>query len=369
MRPLFPLVFVVMAGCGDDSIVETDDSADFDPVNDQTLVSDVPTGRVFPYVCAARSWPGVVPPAKDADIAVVPMGTGAAVLAVARQGGPLLGFKIDGRGLIVGDEQGVKVRMDQDFTGVTGTMLDDRLVLGLVRDGKVSITVLRDDLLDFRELDVLGSSMVGEIPMMHVRDERVAMTGGSSGIVMSGYDQAWTPAGSDVVATSIPTSMAGAVYGGDAMVAWSNDDGCHLQRVASRIESTRQIPCTNPRIAMNYARRNGVMAYEDGENVMISDLVVSSHNEIANQLHLLDSAREPRVAFDGARFWVSYLNSHGDVTVGILDNNHELMALALDGNKPEPKAYELAVISGAVWVFAIDDSGYVAHRICLAAEY
>ncbi|MGE0549525.1 MAG: hypothetical protein AB7O24_19840 [Kofleriaceae bacterium] len=369
MRPLFPIVFVLMTGCGDDTLVDTDDPADFDPVVDPIDVVDIPTGRLFPYVCAVRSWPDVVPPAKDADLAVVPMNEGAAVLAISRQGGPLFGFRVDGRGLIMGDATGAKVRMDADFTAVTGTFIDSRLVVGLVRDGKVAVTVLRDDLLDFREVGVIDSSFVGEIPMMHVRGERIAMTGGATGMVKSGFNRSWAPTTSEQVADSVPTEMAGAVYGDDAMIAWSNDDGCHLQRVASKIESSRSIRCSNPRLAVNYARRNGVMAFEDGENVWVSDILVSSHNEISNQMHLQDAARAPRVAFDGARFWVSYLNSHGDVTVGILDSHHELMALAIDGTKPGDKGYELAVIGGAVWVFSIDDSGYQAHRLCLASEY
>ena len=42
--------------------------------------------------------------------------------------------------------------------------------------------------------------------------------------------------------------------------------------------------------------------------------------------------------------------------------------MSLAGPQPHHQAYELAMVQGSPWVFALDANGYSAHRMCLAAQ-
>ena len=108
------------------------------------------------------------------------------------------------------------------------------------------------------------------------------------------------------------------------------------------------------------------MLYEEAGNVMISDIRIGGESEIANTQLFLDKARAPKIVFDGTRYWVSYINERDDVVVGTLDTaTGTLVSMALEGTQPMTEAYDLAVVSGAVWVFAVDGTGANAQRLCL----
>ncbi|MDX2092455.1 MAG: hypothetical protein SFX73_31620 [Kofleriaceae bacterium] len=364
MRPFLAISLVVMTGCGD-NLGEGDDfgtNSDIEaPVEDNGVLA-----KLVPEVCAASTWDSVVPTAKDVDLAVVQMQQGAAILTVPKQGGYLQGFLADARGLIIGDAIGTKIRTDGTWTGVSASVVDSRLIVGLTANDKTSINIVRGDLKDYRELAVVDGSVIGDAPILYSRGQRVTATGGPTGLVTSTFDEAWAPIGSEVVQRSVPMSMTSAAYGGDAAVAWSTDSECHLQRLAASSHSMQPFPCKNPRLAMNFAERAGELVYETGEGITISDILVNSHGEIANQILLTNNGKAPRIVFDGERYWVSYLNNHGDIVVGYLDEDHTLVAAQLEWTRPENGAYDLAVINGGVWVYSVDrNTGFGAHKLCL----
>ena len=73
--------------------------------------------------------------------------------------------------------------------------------------------------------------------------------------------------------------------------------------------------------------------------------------------------------FDGDRYWISYLNARGEVTVGYLDDDRHIVSMGLTGVQPMAQAYDLAVIDGAVWVYALDGiSGYTGTQMCLERD-
>ena len=73
--------------------------------------------------------------------------------------------------------------------------------------------------------------------------------------------------------------------------------------------------------------------------------------------------------YDGQRYWVSYINTHGDITLGYIESDGSLMSMALEGVHPMAGAYDLAVIEGSVWVYAFDgDNTYSANKMCLTRE-
>ncbi len=366
MRSFLSISLALITGCGD-NLAGDPDNVDENGDLSGGVEDDGIVAKLIPEVCASRAWPEAFVEAKDSDVAVVPMTHGAAVFAVPKTGGDLRGFLVDGRGLIMGDPTGTKI-ISGAFTGVSATVTDGRLIVGLVDGNNVAVNVVRDDLGDFRALANVAGSFVGDATVMHARGERITATGGATGMVLSTFDSQWASTGSQVLARSVPTGMTSTAYGNDAMVAWTTSTGCNLQRVASNIHSEQSFKCTNARVAADYGARAGQLIYEEGEDLMLSNIVVSSHNEIANQMFLAPRAKAPRITFDGTRYWVSYVNDHSDVVVGYLDENNNLVSTAIEGMRPMQDAYELAVVNGAVWVFGLDDTGFNASKLCLTRE-
>ncbi len=364
MRSFFAISLALVAGCGDNLGGPETLPADQAPENGNEAAD--PVQRVRPEVCGVRSW-DVVYDAKDTDLRAVGTPTGAAVFMVPKAGGILRGFLVDGRGLVVGNQDGQKIRGDANFTGLSATRVDDRYVVGLVTGNQISVNAIRDDLGDYRELTVVPGAFVGDSTVMHSRNTRITATGGSTGMVMSTFDSNWAPMGSEVVARSVPVSMTSASYGNDAMIGWSTDNECHVQRIASGVESMQPYPCHNSRLALDYASRGGWMVYEVGERLMIAKIAVDGHNQIANEQQLARFGSSPRIAFDGQRFWASYVDFHGDLVVGFIDENGTLDSTSISGTRPLAGAYDLAMIGGSPWVYAIDENGVGATHLCTMA--
>jgi hypothetical protein len=365
MRSFFAISLALVAGCGDNL------SGPKDPPSDQAPTSGVQgtdeVARLVPQVCGVRAWNTAQFDAKDSTLRAVATVNGAAVFMVPNSGGMLRGFEVDGRGLIRGDQHGQKIRSDGVYTGLSATRVDDRYVVNLVSGDHVSVNVVRDDLQDFRELAVVDGAFVGDTAMMHARNVRMTTTGGPAGMVTSSFDANWAPMGSEVAARSVPVSMTSAAYQNDGMMAWSTTSECHLQRIASGIESMQPYPCRNGRLAVSYEDRGGWMVYESGNRVMIAQIAVDGHNQIANERQLVRFGRSPRIAFDGARYWVSYIDAHSDLVAGFLDETGELTSTAIEGTQPMADAYDLAVVGGGAWLYAIDGTGVGATRMCATA--
>lgn len=364
MRAFLAISLVVMTGCGDNMWAGEDgptNSGDRYPVDDNGVLA-----KLHPEVCAARSWDTVTPIAKDIDLAVVQMPQGAGVLSVPKQGGPLVGFLADARGLIMGPIEGTKIRTNGTWTGLSATNIDGRLVVGLTNGAKTSIDVVRDDLGDFRELAIVDGGVIGDAPLLATRGARVSTTGSVDGLVAATFDESLSQVNMEVVQPSVPTSLTTAAYGTDAVVAWSTATDCHLERLAAGTHSVQPFACTNGRIAMDFDARSGTLVYEDHGGISLSDIRINSHGEIANQIRIVPEGTSPRILFDGERYWVSYLNVHGDIVVGYLEDDHSLVSMAIEFQRPEHDAYDLAVIDGGVWVYSLDrETGYGAQKLCL----
>lgn len=366
MRSFLAISMALAAGCGDNL------SGPADPIEDGAdqggAVDTNTTARVLPAVCATRSWDSVAYDAKDSVVRAVPTVTGATLFMVPKSGGMLRGFEVDGRGNVIGDPTGRKIRSDMMFTDVSATRHDERYIVGLVGNGQVSINAVRDDLADYRELAVTSGSLVGDQTIVKARNTRIATTGGAGGMMATHFDSVWASMGSEAFAPSVPVSMTTAAYGNDAMIGWSTETTCHLQRVAAGIESTQPYACKNGRLAVDFADRGGWMVYERGESVMIARIEADGHNQIANENLLARFGSSPRIAFDGTHYWVSYINFHGDVVVGMVDSTGALDSTAIDGTQPMHDSYDLAVAAGTAWVFALDHNGLGATRICKIAQ-
>jgi hypothetical protein len=190
--------------------------------------------------------------------------------------------------------------------------------------------------------------------------------GDASGLTGIKFDGAWQTSGTTVVGAVAPQTMTATRYREDTMVAWSTSTSCHLSRVSAGITSARPYPCLAGRIAMNSEMRSGLMVFEDGaDKVMISEIRVGGESEIANQRLLVEGARAPKIVVDGIRYWVSYINVRQDVVVGYIGSEGTGVSMALEGTQPMGDGYELAVLNGGLWVFAVDGAGVGAQRLCL----
>ncbi len=366
MRSIFAISLAVMAGgCGDNLGDAVDDVGDNDLSEVDGVLDDGLVAKLVPQVCATREWSNVFYDAKDADLAVVPMPLGAAVLSVPKVGGNLRGFLIDGRGLVMGSPLGTKI-LSGAFTSVSATRIDDRLVVGVSDGDAVTIDLVRDDLGATYELASEPGSVIGNEPVLHARGDRVTTLGGSGGLVATTFDGNWDAVSSEVIARSVPTYMSSTSYGGDAMIAWSTESDCNIQRVAAGLHSQISHACEGAQLAMSYEDGAGLMVYEGGESIWASRILIGSHNEFASEHVLTPNGEDPRVVFDGERFWVSYVSAHGSIVAGYIDEDGALTATSVGGVRPINGSYELAIINNSVWIVAIDATdGFSAARMCL----
>jgi hypothetical protein len=366
MRSFLALSLVVI-GCGD-NLGAGEDTGTHDTDSAGIDNSDVVINKLIPEVCAAHSWPSVFAQDKNLDLRAVPTQQGAAIFSVARDGGALYGFVVDARGLIMGDANGTKV-LDGNFSNISATEIDGRLVVAALDDSKIFVNMLSDDLTDAHLLGTMSGTMLGDTLMMYARGYYVSAAGSPSGITASTFDANWSEMGSQIVENSSPLSMTSARYGNDAMVAWSTPDDCHLSRIAAETHDTQNFPCRNNRMASNFAEKSGQMVFEENGGVRRSDLMIGAHNEIANNNKLVSTGKSPRIVFDGKRYWISYINAHGDITLGYLEEDGSLASMAIEGIRPADSAYDLAVIDGSVWLYAFDgDNRYSANKMCLTRE-
>jgi hypothetical protein len=364
MRAVLPVV-LVCAACGDNAF---DPELEGPPVDEPGWESVEP--HFAPEVCAAVAWPSVAYPDRDVDLTVVPTMTGgAAIFSVERAGGPLRGFAIDGRGQLETKEQGNILRDDHTYTAVSAAFIDERIVTAAVTDeGSVVIDIVRPDLGAMHNLSTPRGTMIADVPIATMRDQRLVTVGDENeGVMGVRFDTAWQTTGTLPITAKAPRSMTAARYRDDAMVVWSTESTCHSTRVAAQVSSSRNFPCLNGRVAVNANDLTGYMLYEEGaDKLMISQIRIGAESEIANTRLFLENARAPKIVFDGTNFWVSYINARQDVVVGTLDTKTgTLVSMALEGTQPMTDGYELAVISGAVWVFSVDGAGANASRLCL----
>ena len=102
---------------------------------------------------------------------------------------------------------------------------------------------------------------------------------------------------------------------------------------------------------------------------MLERMAVREILKMGDARLLRDSTSSPRAVFDGKNFWVSYLDARGDILVGFLDGDRKLVTMSLAGPRPDDQAYELLLVDGNPWVFALGNEGYTAHRMCVEPQW
>ena len=268
----FLAISLMVIGCGD-NLGTGEDTGDHDTNTAGVDNSGEVINKLIPQICAAHSWPSVFAQDKNLDLRAVQTQQGAAIFSVGRSGSSLYGFVVDARGLIIGDANGTKV-LDGNFTNISATEIDGRLVVAALDGSKIFVNMVSDDLTEARLLGTMSGTMLGDTLMMHAREHYVSVAGSPSGIVTSTFDSNWTDMGSELIEHSSPLSMTSTHYGNDAMIAWSTPGDCHLSRVAAETHDMQNFPCRNNRIAANFATKSGHMVFEENGAIHRSTIIV-----------------------------------------------------------------------------------------------
>ena len=122
--------------------------------------------------------------------------------------------------------------------------------------------------------------------------------------------------------------------------------------------------CEQARIAVHPFGKLGMLVFVEDGNIYRSDLEIGDVNQLTSKVRIAEAARSPRVAFDGTRFWISYIDAHGAVVVGFIDNDGRLSSRGLDTIPTVEDAYDLAVFNGGVWIVGMSDDVFDGRRIC-----
>ncbi len=338
-------------GPSPDDVAENDD--DFTPQPVAPLIADV---------CEQRTWE-IQPDTKQLDVSVVATAAGASVFTVPKAGGAVRGFRVDHRAELF-DREMATVRDDQSYTSVNASVAAGRVVVASTGE-RVTVDNVRDDLGAQYPLGEFEGSLVTDAPMLTSRTTQFALVGGPTGLTASGFVGGdWQSAQPLQLTKSAIVSMTGATRGSDAFIAWAEADRtCHYMQMSSGQHSYRDFGCADVRMAINpdSVRNHSMLVYEEDGSIYRTDL----ETDLTLKTRIAVHGSSPRVVFDGTYYWTSYLDFHGDVVVGFVDDNGTLHSRALEGTRPDhAEAYDLAVFSGGVWVVGVTDNGFGAQRIC-----
>jgi hypothetical protein len=358
---------VLAAACGDNIDVDGIGSPPDDTVGPGEL--GTPTPRLVPQVCGAQSWTTNIAADPKMDVAVLPRQQGGAtVLAVPYTGGTMTGFNLDARMNMIGE--GAKVEIDNVFNGVSVSTVGDRLVAVSHNRDAVFVHMLDDDFANPQWIAKFPGSLISKPSLHEIQGDLVLPIATDDGLVLHRLYDSLEPRDTLLVKATEPAIAMDAVQlGVSTMAAWSTRGSCHLMMMpAFAAGPTTELSgaCPSLRLAANAQSGEGLLAFAGHDGVR---LVHFTPTHLGSESRLVRAdATAPRVIFDGQRIWVSYLDVRGDVVIGFLDTDGKLVTTSLGGPQPFGAAYELVMMDGAPWVFALEADGYTAHRLCVGSR-
>ena len=371
MGRFYALVAVVsslLVACGDNLI---DDEGQGKPtdVNGGDLQ---PLGRTTAEVCGAMSWSTMTTANPSMDLALVNWPKQTTVLAVPTGGGAMTGFALNDRLVMTTDPAGTKINLNDSFSSVAVNLYHDRLVATAVASGATTVNLLDPYLETATQIAKLDGTVLPKPGFFETNHQHVVVVGGQDGVSVTQFDDAWSLIGTTLVGATKPVTTMAATQMGDAVIAtWSTSAGeCYVQQLATHPGTPAGVAsaCANGRIAANVADDSAKIIFEGNNGIRVMHV---AHTQMGgDSVQLRPDAHSPRIVFDGARYWVSYLDLRGDIIVGFLDEHNQLVSTSVFGPKPHRDAYELAMVDGKPWVFSVDPlNGYVANALCAVTSY
>jgi hypothetical protein len=362
----FCALILVLAACGDNEHPIGTPLPPQQPVPSGGAQDPNPQPRFAPTVCGMQMWTPTVSVDPTTQLLVAPKTTGAAIMQLPASGGELTGFTVDDRMMMA--TTGGKVAGGFTYASATLSNVNDRLELAGTdpTDGAVRVALISADLSTQTEILKTPGTMVG--PLVDPYGARVAAVADASGVTAYHFDYAWQPAGTMLVtATDAAEGITTSAYGDGMLVGWSTHEECYVARMPGFAQADFGVisqACWSPRLAGDATGTHAVLAFQYGNNILVSHITNTMLN--AEPALLRPFSHSPRVINDGSRFWLSYINPHGDITVGFFDSYNRLQTIDLVGIAPQDKGYELAMINGAPWLVAVDSTnGYTATELCV----
>jgi len=361
------LVVLLLAACGDNSVL---DGQPGPGPNDQVGANntDGASPRYVPSVCGAQTWTTSVSNVAM-DVAVAGRPDGATILATPQAGGDLTGFVLDTRMRMVADA--TKVAIDTPFEQIAVSYVGDRIVSTGIASGALYLHLLDNDLTNPQLVTKIPANTLPQPAFYNTQADIVMPVGDDNGLTLYRFADSLEPIDTLTVAPTKPVrSMAATQLGVSTLAAWSTDTECYMMQLAGYAPGPmayQPVACPSPSIAVNQKTGAGVMVFDSAEGVRVMFTQATQMGGDARVLR--PDTSSAHTLFDGTNFWVTFLDSRGDLIVGFLDSDRQLVSMSLGGPHPLGQAYDLAMVEGAPWVFALDENGYSGHRLCVDAQW
>lgn len=357
------LVVVLVAACADNAVDVPDESTDGTKLPDGVNTVDV-AQRLVPSVCGVSEWPMKVTDAKI-DLSVAGRANGAAIVSMPIGGGTARGMLVDARMRIVRDET-----IATGYDKVSVSYAANRYASTASANGNVAVSLMADDLSSSQLVTSVAGNVVAKPAFYPVGpfNDLVMPVGGDNGLTLYRFADSFEPLDSRlVVATNPVESVTAAQFGSKTLAAWSTAKECFVAQI-SGLEAgdvaKSPLPCANPRLAVDPSTLYGILVYDGPSGATMR----FTQGAKMFETHEYAGMAAPRALFDGKNFWMSYINLRGDVVVGIIDAKQEITSIGLEFTRPYDSSYELAMVEGSPWIFALDANGYSGHRLCVAKQ-
>jgi hypothetical protein len=355
---------LALAGCGRLGFGESGDESD-DGGGGNLVTGVVDENARAPAICERIADIATTATA-DVDLAVATTPSGATVVWSAVAGSQMFGVDI-----AASRQLGTPgIVRDGSFTATSATYIDGKLVTAGVNSTRTLIHEVPQPLATAVEIANIDGMFVGKTTLAHSGGDRVIATSCSSGLTMSAFDFQWNSSeGTLSVSTNATQNIDQAPMGGTAFAVWSTAASCHYEIVTSRTTgTTRQTmsrSCDAARVASSGFDVAIVFQESGRAGLVIDDAGTVSVTNAA----FVTGARSPRVLWDGARYWASYLDATDRIVVGYVDAGGSLVRAQLPDAAPASKAYELGMLDGQVWVFGVEPTtrSLSASRLCIPA--
>jgi hypothetical protein len=362
----FYAIVSLLVACGDNT--QLPGSVDTRHPHPGATGSFQPVEREVPEVCGSLQWDGGAIASSPMQVSVAVSPSAFYVVGVPIGGGALQGFWVDTGTKQTGTVGQVPVATGYTSVGI-GRVADHLVTAG--SDGTViHVTLLDQNLANPNEIAAVNGTQVVPQAMLLADGTRVVPVGTETSIGLQAFDNTWQVGARRELAPTLQTKgFAASQLGSAILVGWSTPDTCYLATVFTAVGadvSQVKYPCPALRIAGNPRDSTAKVVFEGSDGIYLIDVSASHALEGAQLVRA--HATAPRTLWDGLRTWISDLDERGDVVVGFLGPDDQLVSTAVSGTRPDAAAYELAMFDGSPWVFAIEGSYVSATRMCVNTQ-
>ena len=324
---------------------------------------DASTSQAIPLVCGDHSF-NIAFPDHDVDVSAIETPSGLSVTWVPLVGGPLYGIKLDPNWQITSDMSATSIKPGTWYSSSLG-FVDDMLVMGESDGGSIKLDTVQSNMSSATEQACPSANRVSKPPFVNAGPDTISLTTWIDGLTVRPFASDWMPTPPVLTEPSDePVAVTAVTFGATAVVAWSTPTACNVEQLGDmatgmRVQSTTA--CRAPRLAASETAVAFVREQPDGVYVSVA----APSDMFASAMLIGPNGTSPRIAFDGQRFWISYLDGT-QLVVGYLGLDGTLHSTTVAAT-PAHDAYELTIVGGAPWLIVVDGAGLAAHELCVPA--